>query len=432
MIETLKIKEHAKTDPTLKRPELLAPAGSLEKLKIAIHYGADAVYIGAPAYGLRSRAKNFAYPEMKEGIDFAHERSAKVYCATNMVTHEGDEVGAGEFFRTIRDLGIDAVIISDPALMQICVAEAPGLEMHLSTQQSAVNYETLNFWEDYGLTRCVLGREVSLAEIEEIRAHTNIEIEAFIHGAMCISYSGRCTLSNHMAHRDANRGGCCQSCRWRYGLFDMINLDDKQEISGYQAEIDTPFAMSAVDLSMIEHIPDIIHSGIDSLKIEGRMKSIHYVSTVCNVYRKAIDSYLEDPEHYEVKQEWIDELWKTAHRELATGFFYGRPTEDEQIYGKPRRIRQYRFVAEVVAYDPKSQIATVQQRYKFAQGDEVEFYGPGLRHQYGVIEQMWDEEGNPITEAPHPMEYIQIKVNHPVKPHDMIRKADPEAGEKPV
>lgn len=409
----------------LKRPELLAPAGSLEKLKIAIHYGADAVYIGAPAYGLRSRAKNFAYPEMKEGIDFAHERGAKVYCATNMVTHVGDEKGAGEFFRTIRDLGIDAVIISDPALMQICAAEAPGLEMHLSTQQSAVNYETLNFWQDYGLTRCVLGREVSMEEIMEIRANTDVEIEAFIHGAMCISYSGRCTLSNHMAQRDANRGGCCQSCRWRYGLYDMVDLQDKEEIRGGQSEFDAPFAMSAVDLSMIEHIPDIIHSGIDSLKIEGRMKSIHYVSTVCNVYRKAIDSYLADPEHYELKQEWVDELWKTAYRELATGFFYGQPTEKEQIYGIPRKIRQYRFIAEVLDYDPVTEIATVQQRYKFEKGDEVEFYGPGLRHQYDVIEDIWDEEGNAVSEAPHPMEYLKIKVSHPVKPHDMIRKAIP-------
>ena len=349
----------------LKRPELLAPAGSLEKLKIAIHYGADAVYIGAPAYGLRSRARNFDYEQMREGVEFAHARGAKVYCATNMITHMGDEKGAGEFFRTIRDIGIDAVIISDPALMHICATEAPGLEMHLSTQQSAVNYETLNFWKDAGLTRCVLGREVSMQEIEEIRANTDVEIEVFIHGAMCISYSGRCTLSNHMAHRDANRGGCCQSCRWKYGLSDMITLDERLTVESEHEELESAFAMSAVDLSMIEHIPDIVNSGVDSLKIEGRMKSIHYVSTVCNVYRKAIDSYLEDPENYELKQEWVDELWKTAHRELATGFFYGQPTEKEQIFGQPREIRQYRFVAEVLDYDEATQIATVQQRYKF-------------------------------------------------------------------
>ena len=202
---------------TMKRPELLAPAGTLEKLKTAIHYGADAVYIGGDAYGLRSRAGNFSFEEMAEGVAFAHERGAKVYVAANMVTHENDQIGAGDFFRTIRDIGIDAVIVSDPALMQICAADAPGLDIHLSTQQSAVNYETLNFWQDAGLTRCVLGREVSMAEVAEIRANTDVEIEAVIHGAMCISYSGRCTLSNHMADRDANRGGCCQSCRWKYG-----------------------------------------------------------------------------------------------------------------------------------------------------------------------------------------------------------------------
>lgn len=408
----------------LKRPELLAPAGSLEKLKIAIHYGADAVYIGAPAYGLRSRARNFDYDQMREGVEFAHARGAKVYCATNMVTHMGDEKGAGEFFRTIRDIGIDAVIISDPALMHICATEAPGLEMHLSTQQSAVNYETLNFWQDAGLTRCVLGREVSMQEIEEIRANTDVEIEVFIHGAMCISYSGRCTLSNHMAHRDANRGGCCQSCRWKYGLSDMITLDERLTVESEHEELESAFAMSAVDLSMIEHIPDIVNSGVDSLKIEGRMKSIHYVSTVCNVYRKAIDSYLEDPENYELKQEWVDELWKTAHRELATGFFYGQPTEKEQIFGQPREIRQYRFVAEVLDYDEATQIATVQQRYKFEKGDEVEFYGPGLRHQYDVIDEIWDEEGVLVTEAPNPMDIFKIRVKHPLKPHDMIRKAD--------
>lgn len=407
----------------LKVPELLAPAGTLEKLKIAIHYGADACYIGGENYGLRSRAGNFNYEEMAEAVEFSHSRDAKVYVAANMVTHVGDEEGAGDFFRTIRDIGIDAVIISDPALMQICASQAPGLEMHLSTQQSAVNYETLNFWQEVGLTRCVLGREVSMEEIAEIRRNTDVEIEAFIHGAMCISYSGRCTLSNHMAHRDANRGGCCQSCRWKYSLYDMPIYGDKEMIDVKDNGLEDPFAMSAVDLSMINHIPDIINNGIDSLKIEGRMKSIHYVSTVCNVYRKAIDSYLADPDNYEVKQEWIDELWKTAQRELATGFFYGQPTEKEQIFGRPRRIAQYRFIAEVLDYDGESGIATVQQRYKFAVGDEVEFYGPGLRHQYDVIEEMWNEEGQPITEAPHPMEIVKIRLDFPVKAHDMIRKA---------
>lgn len=410
---------------TLKRPELLAPAGTLEKLKTAIHYGADAVYIGGDAYGLRSRAGNFSFEEMAEGVAFAHERGAKVYVAANMVTHENNEIGAGEFFRTIRDIGIDAIIVSDPALMQIAAMDAPGLEIHLSTQQSAVNYETLNFWQEAGLTRCVLGREVSMAEVAEIRRRTDVEIEAFIHGAMCIAYSGRCVLSNHMANRDANRGGCSQSCRWKYGLFDLPALGNREMVGkGEEGEdIDEAFSMSAVDLSLIEHIPDIIENGIDSLKIEGRMKSIHYVSTVVNVYRKAIDSYLEDPENYELQQDWVDEMWKVAQRELATGFFYGEPTENEQLFGERRRIPRYKFVGQVLAYDPETQMATIQQRNKFKVGDTVEFYGPGMRHHMETIEEIWDEDGENIDAAPHAMQVITMKVSQPVKPQDMIRKS---------
>ena len=409
----------------LKRPELLAPAGTLEKLKTAIHYGADAVYIGGDAYGLRSRAGNFSFEEMAEGVAFAHERGAKVYVAANMVTHENNEIGAGEFFRTIRDIGIDAIIVSDPTLMQIAAMDAPGLEIHLSTQQSAVNYETLNFWQEAGLTRCVLGREVSMAEVAEIRQNTTVEIEAFIHGAMCIAYSGRCVLSNHMSNRDANRGGCSQSCRWKYGLFDLPTAGNRELVGkGEEDEdIDEAFSMSAVDLSMIEHIPDIVENGIDSLKIEGRMKSIHYVSTVVNVYRKAIDSYLEDPENYELQQDWVDELWKVAQRELATGFFYGAPTENEQLFGERRRLPRYKFVGQVLAYDPETQMATIQQRNKFKVGDTVEFYGPGMRHHMETIEEIWDEVGENIDAAPHAMKVITMKVSQPVKPQDMIRKS---------
>ncbi len=409
----------------MKRPELLAPAGTLEKLKTAIHYGADAVYIGGDAYGLRSRAGNFSFEEMAEGVAFAHERGAKVYVAANMVTHENNEIGAGEFFRTIRDIGIDAIIVSDPALMQIAAMDAPGLEIHLSTQQSAVNYETLNFWQEAGLTRCVLGREVSMAEVAEIRQNTTVEIEAFIHGAMCIAYSGRCVLSNHMSNRDANRGGCSQSCRWKYGLFDLPTAGNRELVGkGEEDEdIDEAFSMSAVDLSMIEHIPDIVENGIDSLKIEGRMKSIHYVSTVVNVYRKAIDSYLEDPENYELQQDWVDELWKVAQRELATGFFYGVPTENEQLFGERRRLPRYKFVGQVLAYDPETQMATIQQRNKFKVGDTVEFYGPGMRHHMETIEEIWDEVGENIDAAPHAMQVITMKVSQPVKPQDMIRKS---------
>ncbi len=268
----------------LNRPEVLAPAGTLEKLKVAIKYGADAVYIGGQAYGLRSRAGNFSFEEMAEGVAFAKAHHAKVYVAANMVTHEGNEKGAGEWFRTLRDIGISAVIVSDPALISICASEAPGLAIHLSTQASATNYETLQFWQKLGLERVVLAREVSMNELSEIRKHTDIEIEAFVHGAMCISYSGRCVLSNYMSLRDANRGGCSQSCRWKYDLYDLPFGQERKSIHG---EIPEAFSMSAVDMSMIDHIPDMIENGVNSLKIEGRMKSIHYVSTVAMVYKKS-------------------------------------------------------------------------------------------------------------------------------------------------
>ncbi|GAA2902499.1 U32 family peptidase [Enterococcus pseudoavium] len=409
------------TERKLKRPEVLAPAGTLEKLKTAIHYGADAVYIGGDAYGLRSRAGNFSFEEMAEGVAFAKEYGAKVYVAANMVTHEGNEEGAGAFFKKLREIGISAVIISDPALIEICAAEAPGLEIHLSTQASATNAETLNFWKEEGLERVVLAREVSMEELAEIRQKTDVQIEAFIHGAMCISYSGRCTLSNHMSMRDANRGGCSQSCRWKYELFDMPYAKEHRSLTE-NGDVTEEFSMSAVDMSMIEHIPDLIENGVDSLKIEGRMKSIHYVSTVANVYKAAVDSYMADPDNYVCKQEWIDELWKVAQRELATGFYYQVPTENEQLFGPRRKIPVYKFIGEVLSYDEVSGIATVRQRNHFSVGDEIEFYGPNFQHFEQTITEMKNDEGESIDRAPNPMMVLTMPVAHPVKPGDMIRK----------
>lgn len=409
------------TERTLKRPEVLAPAGTLEKLKVAIRYGADAVYIGGNAYGLRSRAGNFTPEEMAEGVAFAREHNAKVYVAANMVTHEGNQEGAGAFFRELRDIGISAVIVSDPALIEICATEAPGLPIHLSTQASATNYETLEFWKNEGLERVVLAREVSMEEVAAIRENTDIEIEAFIHGAMCISYSGRCTLSNHMSMRDANRGGCSQSCRWKYELFDMPFGTERRSKTS-EGEVEEEFSMSAVDMSMIEHIPELIENGVDSFKIEGRMKSIHYVSTVANVYKKAVDSYMEDPENYVCQQEWIDELWKVAQRELATGFYYNTPSEDEQLFGERRKIPQYKFVGEVIAYNEKTQVATIRQRNLFSVGDEIEFYGPGFTHFHQTVKEMYNEDGGAIDRAPNPMMLLTMEVTQPVAVGDMIRK----------
>ncbi|VGU39919.1 peptidase [Streptococcus pyogenes] len=402
-----------------KRPEVLSPAGTLEKLKVAIDYGADAVFVGGQAYGLRSRAGNFSMEELQEGIDYAHARGAKVYVAANMVTHEGNEIGAGEWFRQLRDMGLDAVIVSDPALIVICSTEAPGLEIHLSTQASSTNYETFEFWKAMGLTRVVLAREVNMVELAEIRKRTDVEIEAFVHGAMCISYSGRCVLSNHMSHRDANRGGCSQSCRWKYDLYDMPFGGERRSLKG---EIPEDYSMSSVDMCMIDHIPDLIENGVDSLKIEGRMKSIHYVSTVTNCYKAAVDAYMESPEvFYAIKEELIDELWKVAQRELATGFYYGIPTENEQLFGARRKIPQYKFVGEVVAFDSASMTATIRQRNVIMEGDRIECYGPGFRHFETVVKDLHDADGQKIDRAPNPMELLTISLPREVKPGDMIR-----------
>ncbi|VHA86245.1 peptidase [Streptococcus pyogenes] len=402
-----------------KRPEVLSPAGTLEKLKVAIDYGADAVFVGGQAYGLRSRAGNFSMEELQEGIDYAHARGAKVYVAANMVTHEGNEIGAGEWFRQLRDMGLDAVIVSDPALIVICSTEAPGLEIHLSTQASSTNYETFEFWKAMGLTRVVLAREVNMAELADIRKRTDVEIEAFVHGAMCISYSGRCVLSNHMSHRDANRGGCSQSCRWKYDLYDMPFGGERRSLKG---EIPEDYSMSSVDMCMIDQIPDLIENGVDSLKIEGRMKSIHYVSTVTNCYKAAVDAYMESPEaFYAIKEELIDELWKVAQRELATGFYYGIPTENEQLFGARRKIPQYKFVGEVVAFDSASMTATIRQRNVIMEGDRIECYGPGFRHFETVVKDLHDADGQKIDRAPNPMELLTISLPREVKPGDMIR-----------
>lgn len=402
-----------------KRPEVLSPAGTLEKLKVAIDYGADAVFVGGQAYGLRSRAGNFSMEELQEGIDYAHARGAKVYVAANMVTHEGNEIGAGDWFRQLRDMGLDAVIVSDPALIVICSTEAPGLEIHLSTQASSTNYETFEFWKAMGLTRVVLAREVNMAELAEIRKRTDVEIEAFVHGAMCISYSGRCVLSNHMSHRDANRGGCSQSCRWKYDLYDMPFGAERRSLKG---EVPEDYSMSSVDMCMIEHIPDLIENGVDSLKIEGRMKSIHYVSTVTNCYKAAVDAYMESPEaFYAIKDELIDELWKVAQRELATGFYYGTPSENEQLFGARRKIPQYKFVGEVVVFDSASMTATIRQRNVIMEGDRIECYGPGFRHFETVVKDLHDADGQKIDRAPNPMELLTISLPREVKPGDMIR-----------
>ncbi|MFC6316370.1 U32 family peptidase [Lapidilactobacillus achengensis] len=406
----------------VKHPEVLAPAGTPEKLKVAIDYGADAVYIGGDAYGLRSRAGNFSFAEMKSGADYAHQHGAKVYVAANIVAHEQNLAGAGSFYRQVRDAGIDAVIVSDPSLIETAITEAPGLKVHLSTQASATNYETLNFWQNEGLERVVLAREVGIAEIKEMRQHTDVQIEAFVHGAMCIGYSGRCVLSNHLSLRDANRGGCAQNCRWKYDLFDLPDLGQKRELVGHGPDGKAEkFSMSAVDMSMIEHIPDLVEAGVDSLKIEGRMKTVHYVSTVANVYSTAVRKYCADPANYQLDPAWVDELWKVAQRELSTGFYYGTPNEEFQLFGQRRRLPHYAFVGEVLAYDAATRQVTVQQRNNFGIGDQIEFYGPNFSHHTQAVTDLFDEDDQAIDRAPHAMQVVHFTCAQPVQPGDFVR-----------
>ncbi|UQD52839.1 collagenase-like protease [Bacillus methanolicus] len=402
----------------VKKPELLAPAGNLEKLKIAVRYGADAVYIGGQEYGLRSNADNFTFEEMKEGVEFAKKYGAKIYVTTNIYAHNENIDGLEEYFMGLKEAGIHGIIVADPLIIETCRRIAPEIEVHLSTQQSLSNWRAVQFWKEEGLERVVLARETSAEEIREIKEKVDIEIETFVHGAMCIAYSGRCTLSNHMTARDSNRGGCCQSCRWDY---DLYKLEGDHEVPLFN-DGDTPFTMSPKDLKLIQSIPKMIEMGIDSLKIEGRMKSIHYVATVTSVYRKVIDAYCADPDHFVIKQEWLEELDKCANRDTAPAFFEGIPGYKEQMFGNHGKKTKFDFVGLVLDYDSETQMVTLQQRNHFKPGQEVEFFGPEIENFTQVIDKIWDEDGNELDAARHPLQIVKFKVNKPVYPYNMMRK----------
>ncbi|MGD6841230.1 peptidase U32 family protein [Bacillus infantis] len=402
----------------VKKPELLAPAGNLEKLKIAVHYGADAVFIGGQEYGLRSNAGNFTFDEMKEGVEFAKNYGSKIYVTTNIFAHNENIDGLEDYLLGLKEAGVAGIIVADPLIIETCRRVAPEIEVHLSTQQSLSNWKAVQFWKEEGLERVVLARETSAEEIREMKEKVDIEIETFIHGAMCIAYSGRCTLSNHMTARDSNRGGCCQSCRWDY---DLYKLEGSEEVPLFQ-EQDAPFAMSPKDLKLIESIPRMIELGIDSLKIEGRMKSIHYIATVVSVYRKVIDAYCADPDNFVIKQEWLEELDKCANRETAPAFFEGIPGYKEQMFGNHSKKTTNDFAGLVLGYDEETQIVTLQQRNKFAPGQEVEFFGPEIENFTQVVDKIWDEKGNELDAARHPMQIVQFKLDKPVYPNNMMRK----------
>jgi putative protease len=408
----------------LHKPELLAPAGSLEKLKFAVHYGADAVYIGGQKYGLRSNADNFTLDEMREGVEFASRYSAKVFVATNIYAHNEDIDGLEEYLMGLQEVGIAAIIAADPVIMETARRVAPKLEVHVSTQQSTMNWQAVRFWQELGIKRVVLAREASMDEIDEIKRRVDVEIEAFIHGAMCSSYSGRCVLSNHFTDRDSNRGGCSQSCRWKYDLYAKDVPLSSPLASGLPMfnEMDDPFTMGSKDLSMIEHIADMIESGVDSFKIEGRMKSIHYVATVVNAYRQAIDAYFADPEHYILNPLWRDEIHKAANRPLNTGFFYELPDHEDHIYEPEEKASGFDFIGLVVGYEADTGLALIEQRNHFKPGQDVEFFGPNGTHFKQKIIEIRDESGNLLDAARHPLQQVWIAVEQPVYKWDMMRK----------
>lgn len=401
----------------VKKPELLAPAGNLEKLKIAVHYGADAVFIGGQEYGLRSNADNFTLEEIKEGVDFAKKYGAKIYVTTNIFAHNENIDGLEEYLSGLRDAGIAGIIVADPLIIETCKRIAPEIELHLSTQQSVTNWKTVQFWKEQGINRVVLARELSAKEIKEIKEKVDIEIETFIHGAMCIAYSGRCTLSNHMTARDSNRGGCCQSCRWDY---DLCQINGEQDMALF-TEGEAPFAMNPKDLNLVQSIPRMIELGIDSLKIEGRMKSIHYIATVVSVYRKVIDTYVKDPEKFVFQKEWLEELEKCANRETAPAFFEGVPGYKEQMFGESPKKEKFEFAGLVLDYNPETKIVTLQQRNHFKPGETVEFFGPEIDNFTQVIDKIWDEEGNELDAARHPLQIVKFKVDKPLFPQNMMR-----------
>ena len=404
-----------------KPPELLVPASCLEVLKIAVLYGADAVYIGGEAFGLRAKAKNFSMEDMEAGILFAHEHGVKVYVTVNILAHNRDLEGARQYLRELRILGPDGLIIADPGIFRIAGEECPEIPRHISTQANNTNYETYRFWYELGARRVVTARELSLLEIREIRENIpeDMEIETFIHGAMCISYSGRCLLSNYFTGRDANQGACTHPCRWKYAVMEESRPGEYLPV--YENERGT-FIFNSKDLCMIEHIPDLLEAGVDSLKIEGRMKTALYVATVARTYRKAIDDYLRDPALYWEHLPWYrEQITGCTYRRFTTGFFYGKPSEQDQIYDSNTYAQDYVYLG--IAGERDGQGRTVmEQKNKFSAGESVEIMKPDGGNISVKVLEICDGEGNFQESAPHPKQELHVRFSEDPEPWDIIRK----------
>lgn len=404
----------------MKKPELLAPGGSLSKLKTAIDYGADAVYVGGEAFSLRVAAENFTLDELKEGLSYAHERGKKVYLTANILPHNDDIIEFEEYLDEISPMGFDGILVSDPGMFSLVKAKCPHIPIHISTQANNVNYKSAKFWHELGATRVVLAREMSFPEIKKIREENpDLELEAFVHGAMCISYSGRCLLSNYMTGRDSNKGACAHPCRWNYSLVEQTRPGEYFDI--YENERGS-FIFNSKDLCMIEHIPELVNSGICSLKLEGRVKTEYYVATVVGAYRREIDKYFNDPENYKFDGEELTELMKVSHRPYITGFYFGRPEGKAQVYASNSYIRHYDLIGIVTDYDEETKIMTISQRNRFFEGEEIEIISPGKPYFTQKIGEMKNEKGEVITVAPHAAMTVTMKAEKPVVVGSMLRR----------
>lgn len=398
----------------IKKPELLAPAGNLEKLKVAIMYGADAVFVGGKEFSLRSQASNFSLEDIQEGVKFAKKYGAHIHVTCNIILHQDNLEGLKDYLKKLDEIGVTAIIVADPYIMKIAKDMQLGLEVHVSTQLSTLNSQAISFYQNMGMDRVVLGREVTYDNLKCIMDKVDVDIEYFIHGAMCIHYSGRCMLSNYLSRRDANRGGCSQSCRWYYDLYQDGELVNQEN--------DMPFSMSSKDMSLVAHIGELIELGVDSFKIEGRMKSVHYIATVVSTYRKLIDTYCEDPDHFQQSDYFEKELLKAANRAFCHGFYYEHPTVNEQLFNMRDEHPTQEFVMRIVDYDKETKLAKIEQRNYFKIGDQIEVFSPHHDNLCFTVKKLYNEDMEEIDVANHPMEILYVEIPYQVLSNDMGRK----------
>ena len=404
----------------MKKMELLAPAGNPEKLKLAFLYGADAAYLGGTSFSLRAFSDNFTPEQIKEAVEYAHSLGKKIYVTVKIFPSDEDFQYLPDYLRYLESIDVDAVLIADPGIFRLCREVAPNLSIHVSTQANTTNWSAVRFWKECGAERVVLAREVPLRDVKDIYEKTHMELEGFVHGAMCISYSGRCLLSNYFTQdRDSNHGECVQCCRFKYSL-----VEEKRPGEYFPVMEDErgTYIMNSKDMCLIGHLPALYEAGLSSLKVEGRMKSLHYVATVIKTYREAMDAYEADPEHFSVRAEWLEELEKISHRPYTTGFYFGRPDENDQVYAKSSNVQTHDFIGLVKSYDEESGRACIEQRNFFKVGQDVEFLMPHGPVVHMTVTELTDGDGKPVEAARHAQETVYLKTEVPLEPYAMMRR----------